>query len=50
MDIIFEDFLILYQIFFSPQAKRSVIISNITDIYELLHELPNHVRLRILEN
>ena len=27
-DIIFNDFLILYQIFFSPQVKRSVIISN----------------------
>ena len=28
MDIIFWDFLILYQIFFSPQVKRSVIVSN----------------------
>ena len=35
--------LILYQIFFSPQVKRSVIISNKRDIYELPHELPNHL-------
>ena len=28
IDIIFWDFLILYQIFFSPQVKQSVIISN----------------------
>ena len=27
IDIIFWDFLILYQIFFSPQVKQSVIIS-----------------------
>ena len=37
MDIIFEDFLILYQNFFSPQVKRSVIISNKHGIYELPH-------------
>ena len=40
MDITFEDFLILYQLFFSPQAKRSIIISNKYGIYELSHELP----------
>ena len=28
VDIIFWDFVILYQILFSPQVKRSVIISN----------------------
>ena len=28
MDIVFWDFSILYEIFFSPQVKRSVIISN----------------------
>ena len=33
-----EVFEILYQIFFSPQAKRSVIISNQHRIYELPHE------------
>ena len=40
----------LYQIFFSPQVKRSVIISNEYGIYDLPHELPNDLRLRILEN
>ena len=34
MDIIFEDFSILDQILFSPQAKRSVTISNKHGIYE----------------
>ena len=33
---------------FSPQVKRSVIISNKHGIYELLHELPNDLRLRKL--
>ena len=28
MDIIFRDFLILYQFFFPPQVKQSVFISN----------------------
>ena len=41
MDIIFSDFLILYQIFFSPQVKWSMIISNKHGIYELPHVLPN---------
>ena len=50
IDIIFWDFLILYQIFFSPQVKQSVIISNKHGIYELPHELPNNLRLRILWN
>ena len=45
-DIIFEEFLILYQIFFSPQVKRSMIISNKYGIYEL----PNDLRLSILGN
>ena len=44
MDIIFWDFLILYQIFFSPQVKRSVIITNKNGIYEI----PNDLRLRPL--
>ena len=38
------------QIFFSPQVKRSIIISNIHGIYELPHELPNDLTLRILGN
>ena len=49
MDIIFWDFLILYQIFFSQQVKQSVIISNKHGIYELLHELLNNLRLELPE-
>ena len=45
MDKIFWDSLILYQIFFSSQVKRSVIISNKHGIYELPNELPNDLRL-----
>ena len=33
--------------FLSSQVKRSVIISNKHGIYELPHELPNELRLRI---
>ena len=43
MDIIFWDFLVLYQIFFSPQVKQSVIINNKHDIFELPQELPNNI-------
>ena len=50
MDVILSDLLILYKMFFSPQVKRSVIISNKHGIYELPHELPNDLRLKILEN
>ena len=50
MDIIFEDFLILYQKFFSSQVKQSVIISNEYGIYKFPHELPNDLRRRILGN
>ena len=39
-----------YQIFFSPQVKRSPIISNKHGIYELPHELKNDIKLRILGN
>ena len=46
MDKIFWDSLILYQIFFSSQVKRSVIISNKHGIYELPNELSNDLRLR----
>ena len=48
MDTIFLDFSILYQIFVSRQLKRNVILSNKHGIYELPHELPNDVKLRIL--
>ena len=40
MDIIFWDFLMFYQIFFSPQVKWCVIISNKHGIFELPHEFP----------
>ena len=39
-----------YQIFLSPQVKRCMIIMNKHDIYELPHDLPNDLRLRILGN
>ena len=50
MDIMFSEFLILYQFIFSPQMKRRMVISNKVGIYELPHELPNNLRLRILGN
>ena len=39
-----------YQIFLSPQVKRSMIISNKEGAFELPHELLNDLRLRILGN
>ena len=39
-----------YQIFLSPQVKRSAIISDKHGIYELPHGLLNDLRRRILEN
>ena len=39
-----------YQIFFSPQVKRSVIIINKYGIYELPYELPINLILRVLGN
>ena len=39
-----------YQIFLSPQVKRWAIIIYKHGIYELPHELPNDLRLRILGN
>ena len=36
-----------YQFPFSPQVKRSAIISNKHGIYDLPHELPNDLRLSI---
>ena len=50
MDIIFWEFLLLYQIFFSQQVQRNVIIINKYGIYELSDELPKDLRLRILGN
>ena len=48
--IIFWDFSMFYQTFFSPQVKRCAIIAYKHGIYELPNELPNDLRLRILEN
>ena len=39
-----------HEIFFSPQVKRCAIITYKHGIYELPHELPNDLRLRILGN
>ena len=50
MFIIFCDFLIFYQIFYSPQVERYAIITYEHGIYKLPHELPNDFRLRILGN
>ena len=50
MEIILWDFLMSYQVFLSSQVKRSAIISNEQGVYELPHELPNNIRLRILGN
>ena len=44
--IILLDLLMFYQIFRSPQVKRSAIISNKHGIYEVPHELSNDVKLR----
>ena len=38
------------KILVSPQVKRIVIISNKDGIYELPHELPHELGLRILGN
>ena len=50
MEIILRDFLTFYQVFFSPQGKRSAIISNKQGAYELPHELPSDLRFRNLGN
>ena len=46
--IIFWDLLTFYQISHSWQVKRCVIITYKHGIYEILHELPIDLRLRIL--
>ena len=50
MEIILWDFFMFYRIFFSLQVKRSTIISNKQGVYELVHELLNDLRFRILGN
>ena len=47
--IIFWDFLTFYQIFLLPQVRYAIITYK-HGIYELLHELPNDLRLRIIVN
>ena len=42
--------LMFYQILLSPQVKRWAIITYEHGIYELPHELPNDLKLRILGN
>ena len=39
-----------YQIFLSPHVKRCAIITYKDGIYELSHEFPNDLSLRILGN
>ena len=39
-----------YQIFLSPQVKRWAVITYKQGMYELPHELPNDLRLRISGN
>ena len=48
--IIFLDFLMFYQIILSQQVKRWAIITYKHGIYQLPHELPNDLKLRILGN
>ena len=50
IDIIFLEFLLLYQYFFSPKVKQTVIISNKHSTYELPNDFSNDLRLRILGN
>ena len=49
MLLIFQDFLMVMQIFLSTQVKKSVIIS-IELVYDLPHEFPNGLRLMISEH
>ena len=46
--IILLAFFMYYQIFYSQQVKQYAIITYKHDIYELPHELPNNIKLRIL--
>ena len=47
MAIAFWDYLIFYQMFFSPQMKRNVIVNNKHEKCNLTHELPNDCKLSI---
>ena len=48
--IIFRNFSMFYQTFLSPQVKSCAIITYKHGMYELPHQLPNDLRLRILGN
>ena len=48
--IILLAFFMYYQIFYSLQVKQYAIITYKHGIYELPHELPNNIKLRILGN
>ena len=48
--IILWDVWMFYQIFLSPQVKRSTNISNKKGVYQLPHELPNDLKRMILWN
>ena len=48
--IIFWDFLMFYQFLCSLQVRRCAIISYKHGIYDLPHELPSNLKLRILGN
>ena len=48
--ITFWNFLMFYQTFLSPQVKSCAIITYKHGMYELPHQLPNDLTLRILGN
>ena len=48
--IIFWNFTMFYKRPDKPQVKKNVISSRENLVYELSHDLPNHLRLRILRN
>ena len=50
MFIIFWDFLMFYQFFFSPQVKRFMIITYKHGVYELPHKMLNDLTFRKLGN
>ena len=50
MEIKLWDFLMFYQIFLSPQAKRSAIIINKQGVFELPYELQKDLILMPLGN
>ena len=50
ISLIFRDFQVFYQIFLSLQVKPCAIITYKHAIYELPHQMPNYLRLRIFGN